>query len=197
MTKIAIIGSAGAGKSTLAKSLSENLQIKVYYLDRLFWWSDWERKSKDTRIDILQNLVLEKQWIIDGDYLNTSELHLEGADTVIFLGLSPFLCLMRLIVRHRKFDGHTRRDMPMGSKDKLSLALLLKVLLYPFLGKRRFIQKLKNYKDNGKHKAVILLHSKEDVDDFLVRLAAQENTINGPTKKPYRLRSRQLALARR
>src|SRR2546423_10352801 len=99
MEKIVIIGLSGAGKSKLARELSRMLNIKVYHLDRLFWKRNWERKTKDTRIDILQNLVREERWIIDGAYLNTSVLHLEAADTIIFLDTPPLWCLWRLMKR--------------------------------------------------------------------------------------------------
>lgn len=37
MKKIMIVGSGGAGKSTLAKQLGEKLDIPVYHLDAIFW----------------------------------------------------------------------------------------------------------------------------------------------------------------
>ncbi len=37
MKKIMLIGSGGAGKSTLARKLGVKLGIDVYHLDTLFW----------------------------------------------------------------------------------------------------------------------------------------------------------------
>ena len=85
MKKIVIIGSSGAGKSTLARELGSILKIKVFHLDRFFWQRCWKRETSDTRIDILQDFVREKQWIIEGSYLSSSELHLHEADTIIFV----------------------------------------------------------------------------------------------------------------
>jgi len=57
MDKIVIIGSPGAGKSTLARDLGFLLQINVVHLDRIFWKPGWKEKPRDARIEILQELV--------------------------------------------------------------------------------------------------------------------------------------------
>ena len=85
MDRIVIIGSPGAGKSTLARKLGLILQINVVHLDRVFWGPGWKEKPRDTRIDILENIVQKQQWIIEGTYLGSSEPRLKAADTIIFL----------------------------------------------------------------------------------------------------------------
>lgn len=47
MKKIMLIGSGGAGKSTLARKLGVKLGIDVYHLDTLFWKPNWESVPKD------------------------------------------------------------------------------------------------------------------------------------------------------
>src|SRR5260221_1275404 len=165
MEKIVIIGSPGAGKTTLAKKLSPMLNIKVYHLDRLFWQRDWKRETRDTRIDILQNLVWEKRWIIEGTYLNSSKLHVKAADTIIFLDIPPLLCLQRLIKRHHEYHGCSRRDIPLGSTDKLTLFLMLKVLAFS-LRERRTLEKI--LREFPPEKA-IRLYSAKEVEGLLVQ----------------------------
>src|SRR5256714_4130586 len=165
MEKIVILGSSGAGKSTLARELSCMLNIKVYHLDRLFWQRGWKGKSKDTRIDILQDLVREKQWIIDGNYLSASPLHLNAADTIIFLDTSPLCCLWRLMMRHREYRRRSRRDIPEGCTDKLTRLRMLKVLTFPLHGRRKIKQTLLNYNS----KQIFRLHSGKEVKDFLAQ----------------------------
>src|SRR5690242_11916826 len=127
MEKITVIGSAGAGKTFLARKLGSKFHMKIVHLDRLFWERDWKGKTKDTRIDILEKLVQEKQWIIEGTYISSSEPRLYAADTIIFLDTAPLVCLLRIIRRHHpllcllhKIRGHqkyhwsSRRDIPEG-----------------------------------------------------------------------------------
>ena len=166
MEKIVILGSSGAGKSTLARELSRMLNIKVYHLDRLFWQRGWKGKAGGTRIDILQDIVREKQWIIDGNYLSSaSALHLNAADTFIFLDTSPLCCLWRLIKRHREYRRRSRRDIPEGCTDKFTLRRMLKVLTFPLHGRRTIKQILRNYKS----KQIFRLHSGKEVKDFLAQ----------------------------
>jgi adenylate kinase family enzyme len=170
MDKIAIVGSPGAGKSTLAQQLGKSLNIEFIHLDRLFWQRGWKEKTRDTRIDILQNLVREKRWIIEGTYLSSSEPRLEAADTIIFLDFPPLLCLYRIMKRHREYHGRSRRDIPEGCTDKLTLHRMLKVLVFPVRGRKMLEQKLPNYNS----KRIIRLRSDKEVEDFLAQQGADE-----------------------
>ena len=202
MKRIVIIGSSGAGKSSLARELGSINKIKVYHLDRILRQRDWKEKPKETRIDIIQNLVREKQWIIDGTYLSTSDLHLEVADTIIVMDMPALLCLLRIIRRHRPLlhlwcamRGHPeyhrcpRRDIPMGSTDKLTLVQIWKVLTFPFRVLRTLHQKLSNYNS----KQIFRLHSTKEVEDFVAELELHAYEKKQFSKKPSDVRKRHLA----
>src|SRR5947209_7195042 len=180
MDKIAIIGSPGAGKTTLAKDLGFILKMEAYHLERLFWQRGWKAKTRDKRKKILQKLVKKKQWIIEGTYLSSSEPRLEAADTIIFLDISSFLCLRRITKRYLEscflrtmkkwyeYQGrfrkiHFRHDIPDGCTDKLTPYRMLKVLVFPFRGRKKITQKLHVYSS----KRIIQLHSLEEVEKFL------------------------------
>ena len=75
MNRIVIIGSPGSGKSTLARKLGRKLQIQVVHLDRIFWQPGWKEKPRNRRIEILQERIREKKWIIEGTYLDSSLSH--------------------------------------------------------------------------------------------------------------------------
>jgi adenylate kinase family enzyme len=193
MNRIVIIGPPGAGKSSLARELGSINNITVYHLDRLFWFPEWKEKPKDDRIDILQNIVRERQWVIDGTYLNTSELHLETADTIIFLGIPPFVCIWRLLKRHQEYDRRSRRDIPMGSTDKLTLFLILKVIGFPFQSRRTLHQRLRNYNS----KQIFWFRSTREVEVFLSLLIPHTDKKMQFSKKLSLARKRQLAAAKR
>ena len=170
MDKIAIIGSPGAGKSTLAQQLGESLNIEIIYLDRYFWQPAWRKKPRDARIEILNELVRKERWIIEGTYLDSSEPRLNAADTIIFLDIPPWLCLHRIRQRHNKYKGQPRPDLPDGCSDKLNLTCVLKVLGFPLRGRRTLKQMLRSYKS----KRIIRLRSGKEVEDFLAQQGTED-----------------------
>ena len=193
MDKIVVIGSPAAGKSTFARDLGRTLQINVIHLDRVFWGPGWKEKSREARIDILQNIVQEKQWIIEGTYLGASEPRLNASDTIIFLDIPAMLCLKRILKRYMG-SGRCHRDIPEGCDDKLNLFRIIKVLGFPFRGRITLIKILNYYYES---KAIIRLHSTKEVEAFLAQLEPQANEMQKPSRISSTLRNRQLALARR
>jgi adenylate kinase family enzyme len=193
MNKIVIIGSPGAGKSTLARKLKSILKIQIVHLDRIFWQRGWEEKPRDTRIDILQDLVRHEQWIIEGTYLGSSEPRLNAADIIIFLDINPLICLLRVIKRHHEYRGLTRRDIPMESTDRLTMYRMLKVLVFPLQDRRTLKQKLRNCET----KQIIWLRSSEEVEDFLAQLETHTYEKKQTSKMPPVAGKRQLGLVGR
>jgi len=143
MDKIVIIGSPGAGKSTFARTLGQVLDIEVFHLDRYFWKPDWKEYPRDKRILIQHQLVEgKKRWIIEGTYLSSSDKRLAAADTIIFLDIPPHLCLLHVVKRRFQDAKKPRPDLPIGCKERLSPPYILKVLVFPYRGKRTLLDRL-------------------------------------------------------
>lgn len=164
MEKIVIIGSAGAGKSTLARQLGEILKIEVFHLDRYFWQPAWKEKSREVRRQIMQRLIQNERWIIEGTYLDTSDIRLKAADTIIFLDVPGFLCFWRVLNRNFKYPRSTRPDLPEGCPDKLGLNYVFKVLGFPLVKRKGLYAMLSEFE---REKIVYTLHSKHEVECFL------------------------------
>lgn len=120
--KIAIIGHAGAGKSTLAKQLSKYYAIPVLHLDKLQFLPNWESRPKDLmRQELAAFLDSHDSWVIDGTYTkHLFERRLAEADRIIYLNISPYFSLYRVIKRYCHYRGKTRDDMAEGCPEQLN-----------------------------------------------------------------------------
>jgi len=105
--RIAVIGCPGAGKSTLARQLAEKTGHPLIHLDYENWGPGWVPVPKDEWRAMQREWVQGGRWIIDGNYHGTMEIRYAAADLVIFLDLSRWLCLWRVLRRH----GHQRPDL--------------------------------------------------------------------------------------
>ena len=64
MQRVAIIGSCGAGKSTLSEALGEKLNLPVIHLDAHYWRSGWQETKRERWQEIQQELVKADKQII-------------------------------------------------------------------------------------------------------------------------------------
>ena len=176
--RIVIIGSAGAGKSTLAQKLGSLLNIQVIHLDCYFWQPKWREKPRGTRIEILKKLVQDECWIIEGTYLSSSDSRLYAANTIIFLDMPRYLCFLRVIKRRFLHAKKPRPDLPQGCREKLSIPYILKVLVFPYRGRNLLLEKIEEIQ---KHEAmepdlpkkiIRTYRSRREVDAFLRELSA-------------------------
>ena len=64
--RIAIIGNAGGGKSTLARELGQILNLPVTHVDSIQYQSGWRRTPDEECDQRLSAIASEDRWIIDG-----------------------------------------------------------------------------------------------------------------------------------
>jgi adenylate kinase family enzyme len=119
VNRVAIIGSGGAGKSTIARQLGVILQLPTIHLDREYWQPGWVMTEREARVRLEAQMVAAERWLIDGNYGSTMDVRLAAADTVLFLDLHPVRCLWRVIMRGLRWRGRTRSDMAPGCPERL------------------------------------------------------------------------------
>lgn len=206
MEKIVIIGSPGAGKSTLAQALGCTLGIKeVIHLDRYFWKPGWKEFSREKRKEIEQGLISGKeQWIIEGTFLSSSDSRLQAADTIIFLDMLSPLCLQQAVKRYITYrkqkspDISARPDMPPECKEKLGLFYILKILVFPYKGRRLFFKKITKIqvaaKSQGIEKNFLICRSHEISSDFLQALSAYQQRALSDQQQEVHIRQEEAVL---
>lgn len=169
MKKIVIIGPGGSGKSTLAKNLGLVLGLPIIHLDIIHWKPGWIHPPKDEWLEIVQEIVNEESWIIEGDYYGTMDIRFNAADTIIFLDMPRFICIWRIINRWITYFGRTRPEMAQGCPEKVNLLFIKWIWNYSKYTRPKVLRKLDNQAHDNK-KQIIQLSSSTEVSDFLSEL---------------------------
>ena len=160
--RIAILGSAGAGKSTMAIKLNELTGIPVIHLDRMHWNPGWVATPKDEFDSNVFKVAAEDRWIIDGNYLRTLDLRIKQADTIIFIDFSRLFCIYRVLKRWIGNYGKARYDVGEGCPDKIDWQFIKWIWGYPRHSRKIILDKMLKSGKNTYH-----LKSRKDVACFI------------------------------
>lgn len=166
-----VIGSGGAGKSTLSRRLGEILGVEVIHLDVQHWKPGWAEPTKEEWRRKVGELVSRESWVIDGNYGGTMEMRLEACDTVVFLDLPRLLCIWRVLKRVVTYRDGVRPDMAEGCRERFDLKFLRWVWDYPVRTRPKVVELLGAH---ARTKNVVWLRSRADVEKFLADAARGE-----------------------
>lgn len=122
--RILLIGSGGAGKSTLARRLGEQTGLPVVHLDRLYWTGEWQHLDKDDFDRMLEAELEKPEWILDGNFTRTLPRRLEACDLVLYLDYPTRVCLWGVLRRILRYHGETRPDMGENCPERFDLSFL-------------------------------------------------------------------------
>ena len=98
--RIVVTGSTGAGKTTLARSLSKLLDIPHVELDALNWDADWTPVyPTEVFRQRVQDALAIDAWVADGNYSAVRDLVWPKATTLLWLDYPLRVLAWRLLVR--------------------------------------------------------------------------------------------------
>ena len=163
MERILIIGCGGAGKSTLARQLGEKTGLPVVHLDKLYWRPGWQHVTREEFDKLLDEVLAQEAWIMDGNFNRTIQRRLERCNTVIYLDFSRTACLWGVFKRIITTYGVVRPDMGEGCPERFDWDFLKWV--WNFNKDKR--KKLMNQLAKAENVKVVILKNRRQVKRFL------------------------------
>jgi adenylate kinase family enzyme len=162
MKRIMLFGPPGSGKSTFAIDLSSRLQIPLHHLDKYFFVEKWNKREYSDFLRILDELVSEESWIIDGNCMRSLETRFARADTAIYFRFPLHMCLWRILIRrfqtHRPID-----DRAEGCDEAIHWNLIWYLIRY----KRKYKNMIASLHKKYPHVNLLIFTTDEEAQEFL------------------------------
>jgi adenylate kinase family enzyme len=172
--RIALLGSAGAGKSWLGRQLAELLDLPVVHLDPLYWKPGWVATPDPEWHAIQLREAGREAWIVDGiqEGRLRPDLWLDAADAIVFVDTPPLTCIWR--VAKRRLDSADGPEMPADCKPAPFHRAFPRFLNFLWAYHRTVRPEvLADLGRRSEQQQVAILRNEEDVQRFLAGVTAQ------------------------
>lgn len=97
MRRVLVVGTSGAGKTTLAGRIGARLGIEHVEIDALYHGAAWTPRPEF--LDDVRTFAAREAWVTQWQYAAARPLLLERATLVVWLDLPPWLRLSRVVRR--------------------------------------------------------------------------------------------------
>jgi adenylate kinase family enzyme len=115
--RVSVIGSAGAGKSTVGRALALAIGGEFLELDSVYHQAGWTPLPSAEYRARVAAAVAGERWVIDGNYSTVQDLVWARADTVVWLDLPRRTVMRRLVWRtFRRVGG--RAELWNGNREQ-------------------------------------------------------------------------------
>ena len=162
--KIHIIGCSGSGKTYLAKALSKKYNIPHFDLDDIQWDNESNRYGKKMPVEkrnyLLQQILANNSWIIEGVYYAWVIESFEKADIMYVLDVPKYIYKYRIIIRFLK------RKIGIEKGKKETLKSLYNLLKWTDTFQNRNLKEIKEIFQKYESK-VIWLSSVREIDRII------------------------------
>jgi adenylate kinase family enzyme len=100
--RIVVVGTSGAGKTTMAKSIASTLNLPCIELDRLHWEPNWEALTETNPDEFVRRVsaaISADAWVTDGNYAVVRDLIWRRATHLVWLDYSRAVIMYRVVKR--------------------------------------------------------------------------------------------------
>jgi adenylate kinase family enzyme len=176
--RIAVIGTTGSGKTTIANWLARLIGAEHVELDALYWGPQWSKPSIEVFRQRVEQALAAPGWVVDGNYSMVRDLTWGKADTLVWLDYSLPIILWRLtwrtlgrIFRHEVLWNSNKESFRGTFFDKESL------FLYAISSQRKQRMSYPQVLCCGEftHLQIVHLRTPRETNEWLKRLVKEYN----------------------
>lgn len=175
--RIAVIGTTGSGKTTLAQRISERLGIPHVELDALHWGPNWGEAPLDVFRERVEGALTGDTWVIDGNYSVVRDIIWSRAETIVWIDYALPLILWRLIWRTLRRIA-TQEELWNGNREDWRSLFGRDSLITWALGshpRHRRDYPILLQRPESAHVQVYRLRSPRETDEWLERLSSAQS----------------------
>ena len=172
--RIAVIGTAGAGKTVLAKRIAERLAVPHVELDAYRHGPNWAETPDPLFRERLARALSGDRWVADGNYRVARDVVWTRATTLVWLDYPLRIVLWRLFWRTMR-RGVTRQVLWNGNRERLWEHFLTRESLFLWALKTHWNRRrtLPSAFGEYSHLEVVHQRSPRSTQEWLRRLAAE------------------------
>jgi len=99
LSRVAIIGTSCSGKTTLARTIADILDVPHIELDSLYWQPNWSPRPIEEFRQLTRAAIAAERWVLDGNYSKVRDIAWGRATTLIWLNYPFYVVLWRALSR--------------------------------------------------------------------------------------------------
>jgi chloramphenicol 3-O-phosphotransferase len=183
--RVWLIGAPGAGKTVLARALSQRFELPVHHLDDYFWGPGWSVTPPERFEQQVGAAIAGDSWIVDGQYTRAAPLLQARANVLVWLHLPLALSYFRICRRtwSRLVSGQLVCN---GNRETLGRVFLRSdsLLIYALAQHRRNLRRMAGHWSSFSGARLELTDSTQLVERCVAWLVAMRSG-NGDQGEPH------------
>jgi len=174
LSRVAVVGTSGSGKTSLARRLADSLGATHVELDAIHWGPGWSELPADELREAVAREIASDRWIVDGNYGRVRDMVWARATAVIWLNY-PFHTVFSRAVARTARRVATGEEIFSGNRETFRAGFLSTDSI-PWWVVKTFRSRRREYRqlfegDSYPELAFIEFRRPREADEFLQRLS--------------------------